>query len=147
MAYCLFTVDMLFSFIFFITLMFVYLKKLLHYLIIYSYKTNPSFLPCLCDQSVLHPKSIKACNYRNIDVNIFFSKYCRYIEEYLYITSPDGFQVNFLDFWKTTFQSMVNFNIFLWCNLRYCSPLIEIYRINIFPLILGLYNAFYFNYD
>ena len=32
--------------IFFITLLFVYLQKLLHCLIIYSYKTNSSFLSC-----------------------------------------------------------------------------------------------------
>ena len=30
----------------FITLISVYLQTLLHWLIIYSYKTNPSFLPC-----------------------------------------------------------------------------------------------------
>ena len=41
MTYFLFTVDL-----FFITLMIVYLEKLLHCLIIYSYKTNSSFLPC-----------------------------------------------------------------------------------------------------
>ena len=41
-----FTVDMLFSLIFFfITLIFVYLQKLQPCLIIYSYKPNPSFLP------------------------------------------------------------------------------------------------------
>ena len=44
----LFTVDMLFSLIsFFIMLMFVYLQKLLHWLITYSFKANPSFLPLL----------------------------------------------------------------------------------------------------
>ena len=32
--------------IFFITLLFVYLQKLLNCLIIYLYKTNPSFSPC-----------------------------------------------------------------------------------------------------
>ena len=42
-VYCLHVI--LFD-IFFITLMFVYLQKLLNCLIIYSYKTNPSFSPC-----------------------------------------------------------------------------------------------------
>ena len=42
MTYFLFTVIDFF----FITPMFVYMQKLLHCLMIYSYKTNPSFLPC-----------------------------------------------------------------------------------------------------
>ena len=46
-TYFLFTVYMLFYLtFFFITLLFVYLQKLLNCLIIYSYKTNPSFSPC-----------------------------------------------------------------------------------------------------
>ena len=43
---------------------------------------------------------LRGAKNRNFDVNIFFLKYYRYIKEYLYITYPDGFQVNFLDFWK-----------------------------------------------
>ena len=41
---------------------------------------------------------LRGAKNRNFDVNIFFLKYYRYIKEYLYITYPDGFQVNFLDF-------------------------------------------------
>ena len=46
--------------IFFITLMFVYLQKLLHFLIIYLYKTNPSFLPCPWNFAITQPSDFKS---------------------------------------------------------------------------------------
>ena len=53
----LFTVDMLFSLIlFFMTLIFVYLQKLLHCLIIYS---NPLFLPCPWNFRSIGPTDFK----------------------------------------------------------------------------------------
>ena len=55
MVYFLFTVDMLFS----LMLMFVYLQKLLHCLIIYSYKANPSFLPCPRNLRSIGPSDFK----------------------------------------------------------------------------------------
>ena len=56
---------------FFITLMFVYLQKLLHCLIIYSYKTNPSFLPC-------------PWNLRSIGPSDFKSWYLRWVKIFLH---------------------------------------------------------------
>ena len=44
---------------FFITLMFVYLQKLLHCLIIYSYKTNPSFSQCPWNLQSIGPSDFK----------------------------------------------------------------------------------------
>ena len=59
-TYFPFTVDMLFYLtFFFITLMFVYLQKLLHCLIIYSYKTNPSFSPCPWNLRSIGPSDFK----------------------------------------------------------------------------------------
>ena len=59
-TYFLFTVDMLFYLtFFFISLMFVYLQKLLHCLIIYSYKTNSSFLPCPWNLRSIGPSDFK----------------------------------------------------------------------------------------
>ena len=58
MTYFLFTVDM---FSFFITLMFVYFQQILHCFIIYSYKTNPSFLPCPCNSRSIWPSDFNWC--------------------------------------------------------------------------------------
>ena len=64
LTYFLFIVDILFSLIFFVMLMFVYLQKLLHNSIIYSYKTNPSFSPC--------PWNLQSIGYS--DFNLYSSK-------------------------------------------------------------------------
>ena len=49
----------LFDIHFFIMLMFVYVQKLLHCLIIYSYKTNPSFSPCPWNLRSIGPSDLK----------------------------------------------------------------------------------------
>ena len=104
--------------------------------------TRKPLITALWSARIRAPKAnksvqLRGAKNRNFDFNIFFLKYYRYIKEYLYLTYQDGFQVNFLDFWKTTFQSMMNFFTFLlWCNMHYCSPLIEICWINIFSFIL-----------
>ena len=55
-VYCLHVI--LFDF-FFITLMLVYLQNLLNCLIIYSYKTNPSFSPCPWNLRSIGPSDFK----------------------------------------------------------------------------------------
>ena len=57
---CLLLTCFLWLFIF-ITLMFVYFQQLLHCFIIYSYKTNPSFLPCPCNSRSIWPSDFYWC--------------------------------------------------------------------------------------
>ena len=59
-TFCLLlTCYFIWHFFFFITLMFVYLQKLLHCLIIYSYKTNSSFLLCPLNLRSIGPSNFK----------------------------------------------------------------------------------------
>ena len=59
-TYFLFAVDMLFYLTFIsITLMFVYLQKLMYCFIIYSYKRNSSFSPCPWNLRFIGPSDFK----------------------------------------------------------------------------------------
>ena len=66
----LFTCYFLWSF--FITLMFVYLQKLLHCLIVYSYKTNPSFLPCPWNLRYIEPSEFNFL-LKNLNIHIWYN--------------------------------------------------------------------------
>ena len=110
-TYFLFTVDMLFYLTFFsILLMFVYLQKLLHCLIIYSYKRNSSFSPCPWNLRLIGPSDFK--HWIFTFETTFWITICFWCAEIIVSSKPDvknELQVTFKQkskYWSTEMQKL-----------------------------------------